>query len=94
MKLTLQSFRPFLVGFAGLLAGLTAAPAGAQTPAEFYKGKTVHLIVGTAAGAAYDFAGRAVAVHLGRFIPGNPAVVVENMPGAAVPTMRWTVLPL
>lgn len=82
-KLTFKSFRLALLGFAGIFGGLTSSPVSAQTPAEFYKGKTVHLIVGTAAGAAYDFAGRAVAAHLGRFIPGNPAVVVENMPGAA-----------
>ena len=64
-----------------------AAPSAAQTPAEFFRGKTVHIVVGAAAGAAYDFAGRAVAAHLGRFIPGNPNVVVENLPGAAGITM-------
>lgn len=55
----------------------------AQSPAEFFRGETVHVIVGAAAGAAYDFAGRAFGAHIGRFIPGNPNVVVENMPGAA-----------
>ncbi len=77
-----MSRRNFLSLCAATLAAL-ALPAAAQTPAEFFKGKTLHLVVGTAAGAAYDFAGRAVAAHIGRFIPGNPAVVVENMPGAA-----------
>jgi tripartite-type tricarboxylate transporter receptor subunit TctC len=62
---------------------IAAPPAFAQSPADFYRGKTVRIIVGAAAGAAYDFAGRAVGAHLGRFIPGNPTVVVENMPGAA-----------
>ena len=51
--------------------------------AEFYKGKTVRLVVGAAAGAAYDFVGRAFAVHYGKYIPGNPNVIVENLPGAA-----------
>ena len=58
-------------------------PAYAQPAADFYRGKNVHIIVGSAAGAAYDFAGRAVGAHLSRFIPGNPNIVIENMPGAA-----------
>ena len=63
---------------------LVSAPARAQDDAaEFYKGKTVRLIVGAAAGAAYDFVGRAIAPHFGRYIPGNPNVIVENIPGAA-----------
>ena len=72
-----------LLGIAAICCTVAAAPAAAQTPAEFFRGKTVHLVVGAAAGAAYDFAGRALAAHYGRFIPGNPGVVVENMPGAA-----------
>lgn len=59
------------------------APAQAQqSPAEFYKGKTIRLIVGAAAGAAYDFMARVLATHYPRYIPGNPGIVVENMPGA------------
>jgi tripartite-type tricarboxylate transporter receptor subunit TctC len=58
-----------------------AVPALAQEP--FYKGKTVRLIVGTSAGGGYDTYSRTIARHLGKHIPGNPAVVVENMPGAA-----------
>ena len=50
--------------------------------ADFYRGKTIRLIVGTAAGAAYDFMARVMANHYGRHIPGNPNFVVENMPGA------------
>lgn len=71
------------------ILGVFLAPSSAlaQTPAEFFRGKTVHVIVGSAQGAAYDFAGRAFAAHIGRFIPGNPNVVVENMPGAAGVTM-------
>jgi tripartite-type tricarboxylate transporter receptor subunit TctC len=70
-----------------VLATITIATwslsATAQTTDDFYKGKTIHIIVGAEVGAAYDFAGRAVGAHLGRFVPGNPTVVVENMPGAA-----------
>jgi len=73
-------------GRLAVLSGLlcAAGAASAQAPdAEFYRGKTVRLIVGAAPGAAYDFAGRVVANHIGRYIPGQPAIVVENMPGAS-----------
>lgn len=59
-----------------------AGSATAQV-ADFYKGKTVRILVGGAAGAAYDFVGRVLQAHMGRHIPGQPSVVVENMPGAA-----------
>ncbi|MEA2904890.1 MAG: hypothetical protein QOI12_2277 [Alphaproteobacteria bacterium] len=60
-----------------------AAPAAAQDPATFYKGKTVRLVVGFTPGGGYDIYARALARHFGRHIPGNPTVVVQNMPGAA-----------
>jgi tripartite-type tricarboxylate transporter receptor subunit TctC len=50
---------------------------------DFYRGKTIRILVGGAAGAAYDFVARAVAKYIGRYIAGQPACVVENMPGAA-----------
>ena len=50
---------------------------------EFYKGKTVTLVVGYSAGGGYDQYARALARHLGSHIPGNPSVLVQNMPGAA-----------
>lgn len=49
---------------------------------NFYEGKTVRIIVGLAAGGGYDLYARTLARHLGKHIPGNPAVVVENMTGA------------
>lgn len=54
----------------------------ALAQANFYEGKTVRIIVGLAAGGGYDLYARTLARHLGRHIPGNPAVVVENMTGA------------
>jgi tripartite-type tricarboxylate transporter receptor subunit TctC len=66
-----------------LAAVLIATPAAADAVADFYRGKTVRLLVGAAVGGGYDAVGRAVARHIGRHIRGNPAVVVENMPGAA-----------
>ena len=66
---------------AGLL--ITAAAAAQAEPVEdFYRGKTIELLIGGATGGGYDLAGRTVANHLGRHIPGNPGFVVRNLPGA------------
>jgi tripartite-type tricarboxylate transporter receptor subunit TctC len=64
-----------------LLLGAAAQPAPAQD--SFFKGKTVSLVVGYSAGGGYDQYARLLARHLGRHIPGNPTVIVQNMPGAA-----------
>ena len=70
-----------------LLAGLLfvgfVASAQAQSVADFYKGKTVRLIVPAAAGDSYDTEARLIARHLTKYIPGNPTIVPENMPGAS-----------
>jgi len=60
-----------------------AAKAGEQPASgvEFYKGKTVTLITSTGVGGAYDVVARLIARHMPRYIPGNPTIVVENMPG-------------
>jgi tripartite-type tricarboxylate transporter receptor subunit TctC len=49
---------------------------------EFYKGKTIRLVVGYAPGGGYDFYARVIARHMGKHIQGNPHLIVENMPGA------------
>ena len=64
------------------LALLWAAPVNAEPVADFYKGKSVTLYVCGPAGGGYDMYGRVLARHLGRHLPGNPAMVVSNMPGA------------
>ena len=64
----------------GLLLSGLFAPADAQEP--FYKGKTIRLIVGLSAGGGYDVYSRTIARHMGKHIPGNPVMVVENMVGA------------
>ena len=70
--------------FIALLAGLLcAAPASAQDAASFYKGKQVRVVVGFSPGGGYDIYARLLARYLGKHIPGNPTVVVQNMPGAA-----------
>src|SRR5260370_22632692 len=66
----------------------TAAPAAAQqSVAEFYKGKTVRIIVGVGVGSGYDLNARVLARTLPAHIPGNPAVIVQNQPGAGSPAM-------
>ena len=68
-----------------LLASLLCAvpaQAQAQSVAEFYKGRTVSLIIPNAPGGSFDLYARLVADNIGRFIPGHPAIVPQNMPGA------------
>jgi tripartite-type tricarboxylate transporter receptor subunit TctC len=66
------------------LAGLGCASPGfaADSVEAFYKGKTLQLLIGFGPGGGYDLYGRAVARHMGRFIPGNPTLVPQNMAGA------------
>ena len=73
------------LALAALAIACAAHPVGvsAQTVEQFYKGKTIDLIVGGAPGGGYDIYGRAVARHWGKHIPGNPHFAVRNMPGAS-----------
>src|SRR5438045_8699141 len=64
-------------------ATLSATPANAQLPEAFYRGKALNLIIPNAPGGSFDLYARFAANHLGRFIPGNPSIVAQNMPGAA-----------
>jgi tripartite-type tricarboxylate transporter receptor subunit TctC len=57
-------------------------PAGAQDVAAFYKDKTVRMIVGSAPGGGYDTYARVVSEHWRKHIPGNPVIIIQNMPGA------------
>ncbi len=67
---------------AAALAAVPATMAWAQSPAEFYKGKNVDLMVGYSAGGGYDVYARMIARYIGKHIPGNPTVVVKNLDGA------------
>ena len=59
-----------------------ALPAQAQSVADFYRGKTVNVLIGVSLGGEYDLQARLVARHIGKHIPGRPNVVPQNMTGA------------
>jgi tripartite-type tricarboxylate transporter receptor subunit TctC len=72
-----------LVGLFGfVLAAASASPAAADSVADFYRGKTITLIAGYSAGGGFDLYSRIIANYLGKYIPGQPRIVVQNMPGA------------
>src|SRR5688500_17863068 len=65
-------------------ASLLAPAASAQdSVAQFYRGKQINVVIGSSAGGGYDIYARLMARHIGKYIPGNPTVVANNMPGAA-----------
>jgi tripartite-type tricarboxylate transporter receptor subunit TctC len=64
------------------LASMAPVTVQAATPAEFYKGRTMPVIIGYSAGGGYDLYSRVLAQHMGRHIPGNPTLIPQNMPGA------------
>ena len=74
-------------GAAGLmlLAGIAISniARAADSVADFYKGKTLHIVIGASAGGGYDLVGRTIGTRLNAFIPGNPSIVVDNMPAAS-----------
>ena len=71
-----------------LLIVCAATSASAQDDvAEFYKGKTVRLLVGIGVGSGYDVNARVLARHMSKHIPGNPNIIVQNQPGAGSLTM-------
>jgi tripartite-type tricarboxylate transporter receptor subunit TctC len=80
-----------------VLIGLCAAfsPAKADAVSDFYRGKQISMVIGTSAGNDYDFRGRLIARHMGRHIPGEPTIVVRNMPASmprtgSLPSRRAT----
>jgi tripartite-type tricarboxylate transporter receptor subunit TctC len=61
---------------------LAALPAQTQPVADFYRGKTIQLLIGYTAGGGYDLNARVLARHMSKHIPGNPNIVAQNMAGA------------
>lgn len=76
-----KSFATLLLS---IILGLTAGSARAASVEDFYKSKTIQFIVGSSAGGGYDTYTRLIGRHIARYIPGNPPVVVQNMPGAGM----------
>ncbi len=74
-----------MLGVAFAIAAATlspAKPAQAQSVADFYRGKTLRMLIGYGPGGGYDIYGRLVAEFLPRHLPGNPTIIAQNMPGA------------
>ena len=70
----------FLAVIAAGLVLVWSTPTWSATD-EFYKGKTIRIVVGFAAGGGFDTYSRVIGRHMGKFIPGNPSIIVENMTG-------------
>ena len=83
-KVWIDPIKPVaFIMFAALAGAGAQSTAAAQTTAtDFYKGKTVTIVVGASAGGGVDLFARLVSRHLGHFIAGNPSIMVQNMPGA------------
>src|SRR5437763_144919 len=74
--------RVVLLLFALACPALWPASAAADAVADFYKGKDLRMIISSSVGGGYDIYARLIAKHLPRYLPGNPAMVPQNMPGA------------
>ena len=75
--------KPRCLSLSAAIVGLTLCGATSTLAQEpFYKGKTIRMIVGTSAGGGFDTYTRTLTRHFGKHVPGQPAIVVENMPGA------------
>jgi tripartite-type tricarboxylate transporter receptor subunit TctC len=83
--------RGFTVALVAAICGFGAgSPTAAQSPDEFYKGKTISIVLGHPPGGSYDLYARLAADHLRRFVPGNPNIIVQHRPGGGgVAAVRW-----
>src|SRR3981081_3324819 len=71
-----------LVPALAVILAAVASPARGDSVEEFYKGDTTTVLIGYSPGGSYDSAGRVLAHYMGRYIPGKPSLVPQNMPGA------------
>ena len=79
----MRSFHHLFAAVGAVALSLAALPAqAADAVANFYKGRTVQIMIGFSAGGGYDIYARTLARYMGRHIPGNPTLVPQNMPGA------------
>ena len=73
-----------------VLSTRPAFSARADEVADFYRGKSISLVIGTSAGNDYDYRGRLIARYMGKYIPGEPAIVPRNMPGGGgIQAANW-----
>jgi tripartite-type tricarboxylate transporter receptor subunit TctC len=73
-----------------VLAPLASSDARAQSSATLYAGKQIRMVVASGAGGGYDAYARALARYMGKYIPGNPSIIAQNMPGAAgITATNW-----
>lgn len=78
-----MSYRLWAAGFISACVSLGAMPVRAQqSVADFYAGKRITIVVGSETGGGYDTNARLVSRHLGKYLPGDPQIIVQNMPGA------------
>ena len=83
MKMTTVTARNILIrSISSAAFGLCALTARAQSPADFYKGKNLDVMIGYSVGGGYDVYARMIARHLGKHIPSTPTVIPKNMEGA------------
>lgn len=71
---------PIMIAAMVLSFWFTSTLAAQTDP--FYKGKTIRIIVGLSAGGGYDRSARLISRYMGKYIPGSPEMIVQNMPGA------------
>src|SRR5688572_15075331 len=76
-----NSVRALATGLALATAMLTGTAQAQDDLAAFYEGQTVTILIGHSPGGSYDFYAQLAARHLGKFIPGQPNVMVQSMPG-------------
>jgi tripartite-type tricarboxylate transporter receptor subunit TctC len=75
---------PLLLGIGALAAAfLPSRSAATESVADFYRGKTISILIGVGAGGEYDLQARLIARYIGRYVPGHPTVVAANMTGAS-----------
>lgn len=75
-----SGLRSFYLAFLATIWG--SSPTFADAVSEFYTGKTVNIVIGSEPGGTYDLYGRTLARHLGKYLPGKPMVIAQNLPGA------------
>ena len=82
--LRLPSIMRWLAVLAGVLIahGTADAQTSGSAAGDFYKGRTISIVVGFSPGGSFDLYARMLSRHIGRHVPGNPSIIVQNMPGA------------